>query len=135
MNPLRALRRRRAPEIPKSLCLDCGIDLQPDVLDEEQVFMVRGDVWAEAGLRLGCICVDCLEQRLGRPLNVNDLGSEGVLNEPSEYDTPRLRALKEQAALARAWRAYEDDDERYDDYFPGVRESEQERYERAREEA
>lgn len=132
MSRLRNLLRRRTPEIPKSLCLDCGVDLQPDALDEEQVFMVRNDVWADAGLRLGCICVACLERRLGRPLNVNDLGDHpGVLNEPSEYDTPKLRALKEQAALAAAWRHY--DEERGDDYFPGVRESEQERYDGERE--
>jgi hypothetical protein len=74
------------------LCVDCGIDTAPGFPDgpttirdieaegasyasiggDSEVYMVREAVWAKAGMEPfgGCLCIGCLERRLGRKLKL-----------------------------------------------------------------
>jgi len=84
--------------IPESwLCVDCGIDTAPGlsnraqleqafaaVADDEgvkqtittqsEVYTVRDRVWQQAGMQPfgGCLCIGCLEKRIGRRLRPKD---------------------------------------------------------------
>jgi hypothetical protein len=76
-------------------CVDCGKDTAPDFLTKQraldciqagqkkytlrfnsdcEVYMVRDAIWKQAGMEPwgGCLCVLCLEKRLGRELKFND---------------------------------------------------------------
>jgi hypothetical protein len=55
--------------------------------------MVKNTIWLEAGNVEGYLCIGCLEQRLGRMLNLNDFTSAPV-NSPSPWDTARLASRK-----------------------------------------
>jgi hypothetical protein len=83
-----------------SLCVDCGVNTDPSnptkkemakriweaklagrewgdtitIDDRCEVYMVREKVWAEAGMGPygGCLCIGCLEKRLGRRLRPKD---------------------------------------------------------------
>lgn len=91
-------------------CADCGIDTCPGSWKRHpnprpgswEWYMVHDDVWQEAGMDDGMLCVSCLEQRLGRALTVNDL-TDASVNMPEDLDTPRLRRIKQQLATALAW--------------------------------
>lgn len=52
---------------PGHPCADCE---RPTV--HEQQFMVRGHVWAAAGMDAGHLCIDCLERRLRRTATRRD---------------------------------------------------------------
>jgi hypothetical protein len=76
------------------LCVDCGVNTAPGIPDGEEalrqlearghyparindhseVYMVRESVWKKAGMEpfSGCLCIGCLEQRLGRKLKPKD---------------------------------------------------------------
>src|SRR5215831_5261097 len=76
------------------LCVDCGINTAPGIPDVEEairqleargryparvddqseVYMVRDHVWNKAGMEPfgGCLCIGCLERRLGRKLKPKD---------------------------------------------------------------
>jgi hypothetical protein len=83
------------------LCIDCGFNTAPGfktraeleaayaamggrnegieqieqyVDDQSEVYMVRERVWSAAGMEPwgGCLCIGCLEQRLGRRLKPKD---------------------------------------------------------------
>jgi hypothetical protein len=86
--------------LPESwCCIDCGVNTAPGVLnrtefeqafraraltsqklievhfsDWSEVYMVRDAVWAAAGILPfgGCLCIGCLERRLGRRLTPKD---------------------------------------------------------------
>ena len=81
-------------------CVDCG----RSTVDEW--YMVHDDLWVAAGMeRLGgCLCVRCLERRLGRLLSPDDLAREPV-NAPGYQhpETDRLAELKRSAAERRPW--------------------------------
>ena len=51
---------------------ECGDTITID--DRCEVYMVREKVWAEAGMEPygGCLCIGCLEKRLGRRLRPKD---------------------------------------------------------------
>lgn len=51
-------------------CLDCG----RSTCDLDEYYMVHDHVWQTCGLDThdGCLCVGCLEQRLGRELAPRD---------------------------------------------------------------
>jgi hypothetical protein len=93
------------------LCVDCGINTAPgipngpamraqlaligkcptEINDASEVYMVRNKVWAKAGMQAfdGCLCIGCLEKRLGRKLKPKDFLRDHVFNRwPC---TPRLR--------------------------------------------
>jgi hypothetical protein len=76
------------------LCIDCGINTAPGIPDglttlreieqkgasethvgpDSEVYMVRETVWKAAGMEPfgGCLCIGCLERRLGRKLKPKD---------------------------------------------------------------
>lgn len=49
-------------------CVDCDID----TADIHEWYMVHGDVWAQTKLEKGCLCVGCLETRIGRLTTADD---------------------------------------------------------------
>jgi hypothetical protein len=75
-------------------CVDCGINTAPGFPDglttlpeikakgasevsigpDSEVYMVREAIWAKAGMEPfgGCLCIGCLERRLGRKLKPKD---------------------------------------------------------------
>ena len=84
------------------LCVDCGRNTAPGVPDgpstrkqikrrgkfkfrvgtDAEVFMVRNAMWREAGMRAwnGCVCIGCIEKRLGRRLTPKDFNWGHVFN-------------------------------------------------------
>lgn len=94
---MNAARRARKRANQRSGCHDCGVYTQPWKGPSEW-YMVHDAVWEAAGMDYGFLCVGCLEQRLGRPITGADLKPIPV-NKPGMYnDTPRLAALKQEAA-------------------------------------
>jgi hypothetical protein len=83
------------------LCVDCGVNTAPGVPDVDEamkqleanggyecavghrseIYMVRDRVWEKAGMEPfgGCLCIGCLERRLGRKLKPKDF-SEHTFN-------------------------------------------------------
>jgi hypothetical protein len=94
-------------------CIDCGADTAPGNPSraeverayaaghrvnfrydlQSEVYMVHPHVWAAAGMRPwgGCLCVGCLERRLGRKLIPDDFQFDHVFN----TDLPGTRRLQE----------------------------------------
>jgi hypothetical protein len=93
------------------LCVDCGVNTAPGcstraeleqafdagydsvdqhIDDRSELYMVRGTVWQAAGIEPfgGCLCISCLEQRLGRRLRPKDFVRDQPLN--TLPGTPRL---------------------------------------------
>jgi hypothetical protein len=92
-------------------CIDCGVNTAPGLLggadlrnalanapdgkvdqsvgDDTEVYTVRKVVWAEARMedRRGCLCIGCLEKRLGRRLRPKDFDDHVFNTMPG---TPRL---------------------------------------------
>jgi hypothetical protein len=107
-------------------CVDCGINTAPDFPtrsevwnalkasvfrpteniatlkfdDKCEVYTVHNKVWAKAGMEDygGCLCIGCLEQRIGRRLKPKDFADHAFNNLPG---TARL--------LDRRGDEYEDD--------------------------
>jgi hypothetical protein len=93
------------------LCVDCGMNTAPGLFNRQQfeeaakalgdawknneasveqhinnqseVYTVRERVWAEAGMQSfgGCLCIGCLEQRLGRVLRPKDFRRNHPFNQ------------------------------------------------------
>lgn len=89
---LSVIRRRRrrvtADALSGWLCADCGLDTCPF-----ERYMVRDEVWKEAGDVDGFLCVACLEDRLDRALEPEDFPAF-PLNDDHELDSVRLRVRK-----------------------------------------
>jgi hypothetical protein len=68
---------------------DYGIDQQID--DKSEVYTVRDAVWQQAGMAAmgGCLCIGCLEKRLGRQLKPKDFLRGHAFNSVPTR-TPRL---------------------------------------------
>jgi hypothetical protein len=100
--------------VPESwLCVDCGVNTAPGCLDrketeialalrgeaenvftaETEVYTVTNEVWRATGLEGwgGCLCIGCLERRIGRRLNPDDFVADNGLNAPHLLATRRLR--------------------------------------------
>jgi hypothetical protein len=77
--------------------------LPPSLLAPGEWYLVLDEVWAEAGMRRGFLCVDCLERRLGRRLasadfkrhRVNDLDRDAGFHPRSERLQNRLESEAE----------------------------------------
>jgi hypothetical protein len=77
------------------LCVDCGVNTAPGLMSgpemrvafalgakkleqtftaDSEIYHVKDVIWTEAGMKPwgGCLCVGCLEQRLGRQLRPKD---------------------------------------------------------------
>ena len=99
------------------LCVDCGTNTAPGVpsriemeiaflaqgergngvplqiTSDSEIYMVRDRVWAAAGMTDwgGCLCIGCLEARLGRRLKRKDFLPDHPLNSDRFPCTERLR--------------------------------------------
>ena len=102
--------------IPESWnCIDCDLDTAPGCFNRQQmeqriekigeeawerggiqfknksqseIYIVHDRVWKDAGNVKGCLCIGCLEKRLGRKLRPKDFQRKHPFNDfPS---TPRL---------------------------------------------
>jgi hypothetical protein len=84
------------------LCVDCGVNTAPGIPDgstmraylnstgsaathintSSEVYMVRAAVWTNAGMEPfgGCLCIGCLEKRLGRKLRPKDFDRSHEFN-------------------------------------------------------
>jgi hypothetical protein len=102
-------------DTPKSwCCCDCGINTAPHhpnradikkaftrsgrrikaaIDDKSEVYSVHGAVWKAAGMKPhgGCLCIGCLEKRIGRKLKPRDFSSWHAFNSPEMPCTDRLR--------------------------------------------
>ena len=65
-------RRNRFIELKHQLCHDCGCDTLNSPRD---YYMVHDEVWKQYGLgsQPGMLCMNCLEKRLGQPLQAHHL--------------------------------------------------------------
>ena len=96
-------------------CVDCGMNTAPGTpprrlmaflfqqagMDAEvkscitwdsEVYTVRDSVWKKAGIAPmgGCLCIDCLERRIGRRLEPKDFPADDAFNHPDLPGTERL---------------------------------------------
>jgi hypothetical protein len=86
-------------------CVDCGVDTAPGCLsrieleiaytinpnaevpqrfgDDTEVYFVRDNVWKKAGMDGfdGCLCIGCLEKRIGRRLKPRDFDKDHPFND------------------------------------------------------
>jgi hypothetical protein len=93
------------------LCVDCGVNTAPGfstkaelntafargikeipqtITAMSEVYCVRDRVWSAAGIGSGCLCIGCLEKRLGRRLRPKDFQRGDAFNHPAVPGTPRL---------------------------------------------
>ena len=96
------------------VCVDCGITTAPGVPPgpltrmllardgsfsvtvnaESEIYMVRSAIWKKAGMKPfgGCLCIGCLEKRLGRKLKRRDFDQRSPFENTavSLKGTPRL---------------------------------------------
>jgi hypothetical protein len=117
-DPVRSEEDYDIENIPGSWnCVDCGVNTAPGLMNRAEtaaainaakdrgedhvriedtydanteVYIVREAIWKRAGMEPwgGCLCVGCLEKRLGRRLKSKDfLGDHALLKLPG---TPRL---------------------------------------------
>jgi hypothetical protein len=96
------------------LCVDCGFNTAPGLptrkqLDawwavssgpipmhltwEQEVYLVNDKVWEKTGLDGygGCLCVGCLEKRIGRRLKPKDFVPDHPFNQSTYPASKRLR--------------------------------------------
>jgi hypothetical protein len=94
-------------------CIDCGyntapgmlgrvelekaIDANPEGIEQSidansEVYTVSDAVWARAGMEPmgGCLCIGCLEKRIGRKLKPKDFDHSSPFNRPDLPGTERL---------------------------------------------
>ena len=108
-------------------CVDCGVNTAPGlpiraevanayaagalkvepgvtfhITDQCEIYTVRDSVWKAAGMapKGGCLCIGCLEVRLGRMLVSADFTSAPI-NDPSLWDTPGIRQRKGKGVKGR----------------------------------
>jgi hypothetical protein len=93
----------RSAGMPESWdCVDCGVNTSPGnpnaaeaaeifaaglgamvTIDSRcEVYTVKRRIWAKAGMEYadGCLCVGCLERRIGRKLRPRDFATDDALN-------------------------------------------------------
>ena len=116
MNLIDAVLRVVWGDTPESwLCVDCGVDTAPGWLGrnamiaayrangytvpdidtsaqspDQEVYTVRDVIWWEAGKPSGCLCIGCLERRLGRRLKPKDFMHGDTFNDPRLPASRRL---------------------------------------------
>ena len=96
-------------------CIDCKVNTAPGFVDgrtmralfalgspgvenrtggDSEIYIVRRGVWLKARMQgwNGCLCIGCLEKRIGRTLTPKDFDHENPLNRLG--GTPRLRSRR-----------------------------------------
>jgi hypothetical protein len=60
--------------------------------DRSEVYLVRARIWERAGMKAdgGCLCIGCVEKRLGRRLRPKDFQRGHPFNDNDYPGTPRL---------------------------------------------
>jgi hypothetical protein len=120
VNPLKGL----APE--SWLCVDCGVDTAPGCFNRAElksayaaeeargeynpgieqtidaraeIYQVRNAVWKASGMEPmgGCLCIGCLEKRLGRKLRPKDFKRGQTFNAPGWPASQRLLRRQKRA--------------------------------------
>jgi hypothetical protein len=87
--------RRAYVRYCRARCHDCGVTTAPRFRFDRKMdatwewYVVRHDVWSEAGMSDGFLCVGCLEKRIRRRF-----GPADFLDNPDVLDTPRLSARR-----------------------------------------
>jgi hypothetical protein len=99
--------------IPESRnCIDCGVNTAPGFANREEIeralaigdsveqyydehseiYMVKPKIWKAAGMddMGGCLCIGCLEKRLGRTLKPKDFLRNHPFNNDEMPGTERL---------------------------------------------
>jgi hypothetical protein len=101
------------------LCVDCGVNTAPGFPNrkevdlalalhgktscqftaETEVYTVTKEVWQATGLEDmgGCLCIGCLEKRIGRRLKPKDFPPDHPFNAPNFPATRRLRKRRGRA--------------------------------------
>lgn len=74
--------------LPSAPCADCGVECWP-----WEIYSVTDEVWAEADDPKGCLCIECLEEKLDRYLVSGDFPSLPI-NDNEGCDSVRLRTPK-----------------------------------------
>jgi hypothetical protein len=71
---------------------DYNTDFAWKITARDEIYMVHSWIWHQAGMAEfgGCLCIGCLEQRLGRRLTPSDF-SDHAFNSPRLPASPRLR--------------------------------------------
>jgi len=87
---------------PTTECVDCGTECLPTDDRRAEWYIVTDQVWAAAGIDKlgGCLCIGCLESRIGRQLTAADFPADVPVNDLSptwdhkafSWRTPRLTA-------------------------------------------
>jgi hypothetical protein len=99
-------------------CIDCGYNTHPGAptrqmaeflmardgtvplswTEETEVYMVHNYVWKAAGMEPygGCLCIGCLENRIGRKLKPKDFPRDHAFNNSGLPCTERLRQRRGQ---------------------------------------
>jgi hypothetical protein len=96
------------------LCVDCGVNTSPgmstraeiykamvlegkkevpqEITCESEIYTVRNAIWKKARMEDfgGCLCIGCLEKRLGRKLKPKDFDRHAPFNSPHLPGTKRL---------------------------------------------
>jgi hypothetical protein len=115
------------------LCIDCGMDTAPGVMNRPQilasidmammdgrwdkgewsvpltftpeceVYIVNDSVWRAAGNPEGCLCIGCLERRLGRGLMPRDFPPDHPMNGDRMPGTARLLKAQGRKATTQTW--------------------------------
>jgi hypothetical protein len=104
------------------LCIDCGMNTAPGhpsgpeirvaftmnpkaslslpLTCETEIYDVKDAIWSQAGMRPwnGCLCIGCLEKRLGRKLRPKDFSSH---DKKTWADFPCTERLLNRRGLAR----------------------------------
>ena len=96
-------------------CIDCGVNTAPGfpnrgdvakafaegrsieaaISDQSELYIVHDTVWSAAGMGDGCLCIGCLETRLGRRLCPVDFPPHAEFNRPDLPCTDRLRQRRD----------------------------------------
>ena len=108
-------------------CVDCNVNTAPGHMTREQleqafavdwgnkgaalvydehteIYIVKSAIWKAAGMADfgGCLCIGCLEKRLGRMLTPKDVPRDHPLNNRSLPCTDRLRLRREGSLTPKA---------------------------------
>ena len=68
-------------------CIWCGVD----TAEIGEFYMVRNEIWDEYGPKTGCLCIGCLEDRIGRQLRPDDFKDAPINTNPDQHRSDRLQ--------------------------------------------
>ena len=92
-----------APGMPTQSEIDRAVltkdrTIRPCLNFQSEVYIVRPKVWEATGLTRGCLCIGCLEKRIGRRLRPKDFRNDPFAGFPA---SPRLRNRRKDILLPK----------------------------------